>query len=84
MKNPSKIHQRSKPALIKTTFMELLDELSSITQDDALVMAAVKNIFSSYKIRFAHTLAPVRLAGDEETPRKLKRANLVPRSSIWA
>lgn len=82
MKNRNKNHQPSKP--IKTTFMELLDELSSITQDDALVMAAVKNIFSSYKVRFTHTLAPVRLVGGDETTRELRRANRGRRSSAWA
>ena len=81
MKNPIKKHQPSKP--IKTTFMELLDELSSITNDDALVMAAVKSIFNSYKVRFTHTLAPVHLVGGDDT-RELRRANLGRRSSAWA
>jgi len=82
MKNRNKNHQPGKP--IKTTFMELLDELSSITQDDALVMAAVKNIFSSYKVRFTHTLAPVRLVGGDETTSQLRRGNLGRKSSAWA
>jgi hypothetical protein len=77
MKSRKYHRQPSKPAPIKTTFMELLDELSSITADDALVMAAVRNIFRSYKIRFAHTLAPVRLVTDE--PNRAAR-----RSSAWA
>ena len=76
MNHRSKNHQPSKPVPIKTTIMELLDELSSITEDDALVMAAVKNLFSSYKIRFAHTLAPVRLVGAEESTRELRPSNL--------
>ena len=74
MTNRSKNHQPTKP--IKTTFLELLDELSRITKDDALVMAGVKNIFSSYKIRFAHTLAPVRLVGGTEATGELRHANL--------
>jgi hypothetical protein len=82
MKNRIKNHQPSKP--IKTTFMELLDELSSITKDDALVVAAVKSIFSSYKVRFTRTLAPVRLVGAEPKPRELRRANLGRRSSALA
>jgi len=82
MKNRSNNHQPSKPTT--TTFMELLDELSSITQDDALVIATVKSIFSSYKIRFARTLAPVRLVGGEQKPRELRRANSARRSSALA
>jgi hypothetical protein len=77
MKSPKNHRRPSKPVPIKTTFMELLDELSSITADDALVMAAVKNIFRSYKIRFAHTLAPVRLVAEEPT-------RAARRSSAWA
>ncbi len=84
MKTRSKNHQQTKPTPIKTTFMELLDELSSITKDDAQVMAAVKSIFSSYKVRFTHTLAPVRLVGSDETTRELRRSNLGRRSSAWA
>jgi hypothetical protein len=84
MKHRSKNYQPSKPTPIKTTFMELLDELSSITKDDDQVLAAVKNIFNSYEIRFTHTLAPVRLVGDGESTRELRRANLGRRSSAWA
>jgi hypothetical protein len=84
MKNTNRKLKPSKPAPIKTTFMELLDELSSITQDDALVMATMKNIFSSYKIRVARTLAPVRLESGEQTLRALRRGNLGRRSSAWA
>ena len=83
MKNRRKNHQPAKPTPIKTTFMELLDELSSITKDDEQVIAAVKNIFRSYKIRFTHTLAPVRLVGGDEM-RELRQTNLGRRSSAWA
>jgi hypothetical protein len=82
MTNPIKYHRPHKP--IKTTFMELLDELSSSTKDDAQVLAIVKNIFSSYKIRFTNTLAPVRLVGGDEKASQLRRANLGRRSSPWA
>jgi hypothetical protein len=47
-------------------------------------MATMKNIFSSYKVRFARTLAPVRLVSGEETMRALRRGNLGRRSSAWA
>ena len=82
MTNPIKYHRSRRP--IKTTFMELLDELSSSTKDDAQVLAIVKNIFSSYKIRFTNTLAPVRLVGGDESTSQLRRANLGRRSSTWA
>jgi hypothetical protein len=38
---------REKP--IRTTFMELIQEVSSLTSDDFLVVAAVKRIFDTYK-----------------------------------
>lgn len=47
---------------IKTTFMELLETLTQLTQDDAVVIAAVKNIFQSHRVRLERSLAPVRLA----------------------
>jgi hypothetical protein len=64
--------------------MELLAELSNVTQDDALVLAAVKDIFRSYKVRLARTLAPVRLVNGATTVSALRRANLRRRSSAWA
>ena len=82
MTNPINYHRPRKP--ITTTFMELLDELSSSTDDDAQVLAIVKNIFSAYKIRFTSTLAPVRLVGVDEKTSQLRRANLGRRSSTWA
>ena len=50
---------REKP--IKTTFMELIRELSSLTSDDYLVVAAVKRIFDTYNVRLSRSLFPVRL-----------------------
>jgi len=84
MKHRSNNQHPSKPTPIKTTLMELLDQLSSVTKDDALVMAAIKNLFRSYKIRFTNTLAPVRLVGVEEAPRGLEPTNPGRRSSAWA
>ena len=84
MKHRGNNQQTSQPTPMKTTLMELLDELSSVTKDDALVMAAVKNLFSSYKIRFTNTLAPVRLVSVEEAPRAQRPINPGRRSSAWA
>jgi hypothetical protein len=48
---------------IRTSFWELIDELSSMTKDDNLVVAAVKSIFHNYGVRHGRSLAPVRLVG---------------------
>ena len=84
MKNRLSNRLRNKSMPVKTTVMELLEELSSITQDDALVVEAVKDIFRSYKVRLARTLAPVRLVNGATTVSALRRANLRRRSSAWA
>ena len=52
---------RPKTTLIRTTFMDLLQELTDLTKDDALVLAALKNIFDCYNVRLVRSLAPVRL-----------------------
>lgn len=58
---------------IRTSFWELIDELSSMTKDDNLVVAAVKSIFHNYGVRYGRSLAPVRLVG-EVAPRTRLRA----------
>ena len=52
---------RPKPTVIRTTFMELLQELSRLTTNDDVVLAVVKNIFHTHRIRLARSLAPVCL-----------------------
>jgi len=52
---------RVKPTLIGTTFMELIQELSNLTSDDSLVVAAVKSIFDTHSVRLSRSLLPVRL-----------------------
>ena len=66
---------------IRTTFMELLWELSRLTIDDALVLAAVKNIFQTYSVRLAHSLAPVRLVGAQVPIRSTIRGRVSLRPS---
>ena len=46
---------------IKTSLLELLQELSRLAKDDALVLAAVKDIFASYKVHLSRSLTPLRL-----------------------
>ncbi|HEU4343908.1 MAG TPA: hypothetical protein VFU31_20330 [Candidatus Binatia bacterium] len=72
--------QQIKELPVKTTFMELIQELSNLTDDDNLVVAAVKNILRSYNVRAIRSLAPVRLA-DTASPR---RSPVSRRRSCWA
>lgn len=51
----------AKAAPIKTTFLELIQELATLTRDDNHLMAVVKNIFSLYNVKFTRTLTPVKL-----------------------
>jgi hypothetical protein len=55
----SKVRRRRAP--IRTTFFELIDELSALTNDDNLVISAVKNIFRTHKITATRVMAPVKL-----------------------
>jgi len=56
-----------KKSAIQTTFMDLIQELSQLTNDDGMVVAAVKRVFNSHSVRFAHSLAPVRLVAGGRT-----------------
>jgi hypothetical protein len=48
-------------APIRTTFLELIQELAKLTKDDNHVMAAVRDIFRHYNVKFTRTLTPVKL-----------------------
>jgi hypothetical protein len=63
---------REKP--IRTSFIELIQELSSLTNDDSLVVAAVKSIFDSYRVRLSRSSAPIRLVGAEIPLRANRRS----------
>jgi hypothetical protein len=62
---PNRVERRKnarvKHTAIRTTFMELIQGLSSLTSDDSLVVAAVKNIFDNYSVRLSRSMLPVRL-----------------------
>lgn len=62
-RNRPKERPRSNPAPIRTTLMELLQELSRLTLDDDVVLAVMKNIFHTHRVRMADSRAPVRLVG---------------------
>ena len=68
-KSPTGRHRR-KPAPIRTTFTELLQELSRLTTNDDVVLAVVKNIFQTHRVQLACSLAPVRLVN---TPARLNQ-----------
>ena len=59
--NPGKQSRQRKATTIRTSIMEILQELSRHTNDNKLVIAAVKNIFESHRVRLARSLAPLRL-----------------------
>jgi len=54
--------------------MDLLQELTNLTKDDALVLAALKNIFDCYNVRLARSLAPVRLVVTSQRSHGNRRA----------
>ena len=68
------------PAPIKTTLMDLMRELTRMTDDDRQVMAVVKNIFASHKVRLSRSLAPVRLVNGKSS----SRMGLGKKSAAWA
>ena len=69
MKSTRKTQKEGRETPIRTSFWELIDELSSMTKDDNLVVAAVRSIFHNYGVRFGHSLAPVKLVGGAVAPR---------------
>ena len=80
-RNGPKEMPQTQAAPVRTTFMELLQELSRLTTDDAVVLAAVQNIFQTYRVRLAHSLAPVRLVGAQVPIRSTMKGGLSPRPS---
>ena len=81
--NGKQAMSREKNGPIRTTFMELIEEITNLTRDDALVLAVVRSILGSYRVRLAHTMAPVRLVSAQEsmTQNKNRRGQRLP---TWA
>ena len=65
---------RPKTTLVRTTF-DLLQELTNLTKDDALVLAALKNIFDCHNVRLVRSLAPVRLVVTSKWSQGNRRAS---------
>lgn len=78
MKTSGNKYIKTKTTTIKTNLMEILQALTSQTEDDAMVMETLANIFSSYRVRFGHKLAPIRLTSAKPA-RSLGR-----RRTVWA
>jgi hypothetical protein len=76
--------KRAGGKLIRTTFLELIQELSSLTSDDSLVVAAVKNIFDTYNVRLSRSLLPVRLVTAGTPVRAHRKSALDKESSACA
>ena len=83
MKTRGNKYIKAKARAIKTDLMEILQALTSQTEDDTRVMESLANIFSSYRVRFGQTLAPVRLTSGKPG-RASRRANLGRRNAVWA
>jgi len=66
---------RRKPVRFQTTLFDLVRELSRLTPDDNLVVAAVKDIVNSCRARFGSSLAPVKLVA---TNRPVPHPNPLP------
>jgi len=84
IKKPTKTiaARRPKTSSITTTVLDLLKELTALTKDDALVMAAIKNIFATHDVRLVRSLVPVRLV----VPQSLRnhRRKTAGARSAWA
>ena len=80
-RNRPKEKTRTQAGPIRTTFMELLWELSRLTTDDALVLAAVTDIFRTYRVRLAHSPVPVRLVGAQLPIRSTAKGGMTLRPS---
>ena len=58
---------------IRTSLLEVLKEITALTQDDALVLAVFKRIFNSHRVRLTRTLAPVKIVATP-APRRRRAA----------
>jgi hypothetical protein len=67
------VANRNNNISLRTSFWELIQELSAMTKDDKLVIAAMQSIFATHHARIGSSLAPVRLVSSESPAKgKLK------------
>jgi hypothetical protein len=67
---------RHKSAVIRTTIFDLIQELSKLTDDDNLVIAAVRDIFDSRRVSARRSLIPVRMVVTETSSRTKRDVGL--------
>ena len=60
---------------IRTSIMELMQEIANLTHDDNLVIGTMKSIFDSYKVRLAGAPVALRLEGADSSPKIFRRRN---------
>lgn len=63
--NVPRVNLLRKNKRIRTSIMELVGELSKMTKDDTLVVAAVRTIFGSCNVRLAGVPVPLRLVNSD-------------------
>jgi hypothetical protein len=71
-KNGKVLRKRTK---IRTSLLELMQELTKLTHDDNLVIGTMKSIFGSYKVRLAGAPVALRLEGAPNSPRIFRKRN---------
>jgi hypothetical protein len=76
-KRSKKNRQPRQRTRITTSLMELMQELTKLTQDDNLVMGTMKSIFGSYRVRLASAPVSVRLVGSGRSPRVFRHTRFV-------
>ena len=68
MRKQSLVVSQMNPGLgtpIRTTILELIETLSSLTRDDNLVISAVKEIFTTHRIMASRSMAAVKLVANK-------------------
>jgi hypothetical protein len=74
-KRSTKTSPARKRTKIKTSLMELMQELTKLTHDDNLVIGTMKSILGSYKVRLAAQPVSLRLVGAANSPRVFRKRN---------
>jgi hypothetical protein len=70
-----KVPGQGKRTRIRTSLLELMQELTKLTHDDNLVIGTMKRIFGSYKVRLAGAPVALRLGGVDSSPRVFRKKN---------
>ena len=70
-----KVLASRKRTKIRTSIMELMQELAKLTHDDNLVVGAMKSIFGTYDVRLAGAPVSLRLVTTADSPRVFKKRN---------